>query len=170
MIETLALSASNTNPMLKSYIVCPGLIYGCEETTFYEYFKYAWLQDPEKLPILANENFNGKNFGKNSIPTIHVYDLVNAIKRIADRKPSIRYIFAVDKTKSRQLKRIITAISKSVGNGKIEVTEDRTKIPSYDYLNIDIRVKTSKIFDDVKGDDEEEEDFLKRCFKWHCEV
>jgi nucleoside-diphosphate-sugar epimerase len=156
--------------MLKSYIVCPGLIYGCEETTFSEYFKYAWLQDPHKIPILGNEYFNAKNAGKNSIPTIHVHDLVSAIKRIADKKPSNRYIFAVDRSKNRQLKRIISAISKSVGNGLVEITEDNTKIPSYDYLNIDIRVKTSKIFDDVKGDEEEEEDFLKRCFKWHCEV
>lgn len=170
MIETLAMSASSTNPKLKSYIVCPGLIYGCEETIFYEYYKYAWLNSPEKLPILANEQFNGKNAGKNSIPTIHIYDLVNAIKRIADKKPAIKYIFAVDRTKNRQLKRIITAISKSVGNGKVEVTEDKDKIPSFDFLNIDIRVKTSKIFEDVRGDEEEEEDFLKRCFKWHCEV
>ena len=39
MIETLALSASSTNKMLKTYIICPGFFYGNGEDTFYEYFK-----------------------------------------------------------------------------------------------------------------------------------
>lgn len=42
-IETLALSASQTNPKLKSYIVCPGFIYGCGEEFFYNYFKVSSL-------------------------------------------------------------------------------------------------------------------------------
>lgn len=38
-IETLALAASKTNDMLKTYVVCPGFIYGNGEEFFYEYFK-----------------------------------------------------------------------------------------------------------------------------------
>jgi len=39
MIETLALSASKTCKILKTFIIVPGLIYGYDETVFYEYFK-----------------------------------------------------------------------------------------------------------------------------------
>ena len=39
MIETLAYSASCTNKMLKTYIVCPGFLYGNGENIFYDYFK-----------------------------------------------------------------------------------------------------------------------------------
>ena len=38
-LETLALSASNTNKMLKCYIICPGFLYGLDERFFYNYFK-----------------------------------------------------------------------------------------------------------------------------------
>jgi adenylate kinase len=167
MIETLALSASNTNPMLKTYIICPGFIYGCGEEMFYDYFKMAWLTEPNKLPIIGD--------GKNSIPTIHILDLVSLIKRIIEKKPNIKYIFAVDKTKNRSLKNIITGISKACGTGLAENILDFSNenttlnIPSYNELSINVKCKTSKVFSDKKEENEEEEDFLKRCFKWHCE-
>jgi adenylate kinase len=167
MIETLALSASSTNPMLKTYIVCPGFIYGCGEDIFYDYFKMAWLTEPQKLPILGE--------GKNFIPTIHIFDLVSIIKRIIEKKPANRYIFAVDRTKNRTLKNIILSISKSTGTGQVEHVTDFSNstnynsIPSHNELSINLKCKTSKIFDDQKEEYEEEEDFMKRKFKWHCE-
>ena len=39
MLETLAFAASNTNPMLKAYVICPGILYGYGEDTLYDYFK-----------------------------------------------------------------------------------------------------------------------------------
>jgi adenylate kinase len=166
MIETLALSAAKTNPQLKSYIVCPGLIYGHDQTVFYDYYRMAWLQKAEGLPIIGK--------GKNYIPTIHIQDLVNLVKRIVETKPNIPgYIFAVDRTKNKTLKNIIKAISKSVGDGKVEHIEDsdNQQIPSFNELSIDFRVKTSKVFDDEeRKDDEEDEDYEARLFKWHCEV
>lgn len=42
--------------------------------------------------------------------------------------------------------------------------------PSYDELQINLKIKTSKLFNDVQLDGEEEDDFNKRKFKWHCEV
>lgn len=40
-LETLALSASNTNKMLKCYIICPGFLYGIDERFFYNFFKVS---------------------------------------------------------------------------------------------------------------------------------
>jgi adenylate kinase len=166
MIETIALSAAQTNNMLKSYIVCPGLIYGYEQTVFYEYYRMAWLQKSEGLPIITK--------GKNYIPTIHIKDLISLVKRIVETKPNVPgYIFAVDRTKNKTLKGIVKAISKSVGDGKIEHLEPEYSdiIPSFNELSIDVRVKTSKVFEDEeRRDDEEDEDYNNRVFKWHCEV
>ena len=165
MVETLALS--NTNPNLKTYIVCPGFIYGCGEDLFYDYFKMSWLEIPGKLPIIGK--------GKNTIPTIHIKDLVSLIRRVIETKPKNKYIFAVDHTKNRQLNNIIKKISKGVGNGLVEnldVEKDeklKGKIPHYAELSIDIKVKPSKIFTDERRDDEEDEAFEKRKFQWHCE-
>ena len=164
MVETLALA--NTNPNLKTYIVCPGFIYGCGEDLFYDYFKMCWLEIPGKLPIIGK--------GKNTIPTIHIKDLVSLIRRVIETKPKNKYIFAVDHTKNRQLGNIIKKLSKGVGNGLVEnldpnVPENINKIPHYAELSIDIKVKPSKIFDDERKDDEEDEAFEKRKFQWHCE-
>jgi len=41
MLETLALKTANDNNMVKTYIVCPGFLYGCGEDLFYEYFKVS---------------------------------------------------------------------------------------------------------------------------------
>jgi len=41
MLENLALKSANDNNMLKTYIVCPGFLYGCGEDLFYEYFKVS---------------------------------------------------------------------------------------------------------------------------------
>lgn len=166
MIETLALSAANSNPNLKSYIVCPGFIYGGGEDIFYDYFKMSWIQDPIKLRIAGD--------GRNIIPTIHVIDLVNCIKRIIEKKPKTKYIFAVDKTRIKTLRNIIRSISKNIGNSQIEnidlAKEKIENVPNFNEFSINVKAKSSKIFLDIKGDDEDEEEFSKRSFKWHCEV
>ena len=164
MVETLALS--NTNPNLKTYIVCPGFIYGCGEDLFYDYFKMCWLEIPGKLPIIGK--------GKNTIPTIHIKDLVSLIRRVIETKPKNKYIFAVDHTKNRQLCNIIKKLSKGVGNGLVENLDPNLeniekRIPHFAELSIDIKVKPSKIFNDERKDDEEDEAFEKRKFQWHCE-
>lgn len=162
MIETLALSAANTNPMLKTYIVCPGFIYGCGEEIFYDYFKMAWLQNPTRLPVIGD--------GKNPIPTIHILDLIGLVKRVIERKPVAKYIFAVDRTKNTSLKSIISSISKAVGNGEIEninSIDTNCDIPHFNELSINVRAKTSLLFEDPNDDEEEYE---RKRFKWHCEV
>ncbi|MCQ2820156.1 MAG: hypothetical protein MJ252_23055 [archaeon] len=162
MVETVALA--NTNPNLKAYIVCSGLIYGCGEDLFYDYFKMAWLQKPPKLPIIGK--------GRNTVPTIHIKDLISLIRKVIETRPKNKYIFAIDHTKNRMLKNIISSISKGVGTGEVENIKDEKEIesvPHNEELSIDIKAKPTKLFLDEKRDDEEEEEFEKRCFKWHCE-
>jgi len=45
-LETLALSAPKTQPMLKVHVLCCGLRYGNGENIFFDHFKKAWLQKP----------------------------------------------------------------------------------------------------------------------------
>lgn len=72
-IEDKVLAIKREN--VKVFIVCPGIIYGCGEDTFYQLFKAAWLQDPIKLPYLHE--------GNNKIPTIHLKDLVKFIIKVS---------------------------------------------------------------------------------------
>ena len=163
ILETQALT--HNNPMLKVYIICPGFVYGCGEDFFFDYFKMAWLGRPDPIPIIED--------GLNSIPTIHIMDLVQVIRRVIDKKPPNKYIFAVDKTKNPSMKNIIRSISKCMGSGKIQCLKefniDEVEIPNYSELSIDVKMKTSKLLFDERKQDEDIEDFNKRRFKWHCE-
>jgi len=42
-LETLCISAGNSKPNLKSYVLCSGILYGNGEDVFYNHFKNAWL-------------------------------------------------------------------------------------------------------------------------------
>ena len=157
VMETLALSI--LNPNLKVYIICPGFIYGCGEDIFFEYFRKSWLGNP--IQILGN--------GINSIPTIHILDLIQLIKKIIEKKPNISYVLACDKTKNPSMKNIIKNISKAIGNGKIitlnDFNIDQVDIPNFIELNIDVKIKPSILL----LDDNDEENNKKKGFKWHCE-
>jgi adenylate kinase len=64
------------------------------------------------------------------------------------------------------------SISMSTGNGLVEGLEfssNSTFIPAFNELSINLKVKTSKVFDDQKEEDEDQDDFEKKMFKWHCE-
>ena len=163
-LETLALT--NTNPMLKVYVICPGFIYGCGEDFFFNYFRMAYLNKPSPIPLIG--------LGNNSIPTIHILDLVNLIKKIIEERPIAKYILAVDKTKNPSMKNIIKCISKGIGDGKIQTLHDFNiddlDLPDYNELNIDVKVKPSKILlNEPRKKYESKDDYEKRLFKWHCE-
>ena len=164
MLENLALS--NTNPMLNVYVICPGFIYGCGEDFFFDYFRKAWIGGINYIPIIGE--------GMNFIPTIHILDLVQIIRRIIEKKPIIDYIFACDKTKNPTMKNIIRSISKGIGSIDIKnLTEfdiDEIDMPNFNELSIDIQIKSSKITEDEpKKESESIDDYNKRKFKWHCE-
>lgn len=108
-LETLALSAPKTQPLLKVHVLCTGIRYGLGEGVFYEHFKNAWIQSPAQLPIIGD--------GKNLIPTIHIVDLARVVKKIIDHNIKKDYIFAVDKTKRPSQKRLVKSISSGIGTG-----------------------------------------------------
>ena len=149
MLENLALS--NTNPMLNVYVICPGFIYGCGEDFFFDYFRKAWIGGIPHIPIIGE--------GMNFLPTIHILDLVQIIRRIIEKKPIINYIFACDKTKNPTMKNIIRSISKGIGSIDIknlnEFDIDEIDMPNFNELSIDIQIKSSKV--------------TENDFKWHCE-
>ena len=164
MLENLALS--NTNPMLNVYVICPGFIYGCGEDFFFDYFRKAWIGGIEYMPIIGE--------GMNFLPTIHILDLVQIIRRIIEKKPIINYIFACDKTKNPTMKNIIRSIAKGIGSIDIKnLTEfdiDDIDMPNFNELSIDIQIKSSKITEDEpKKENESIDNYNKRKFKWHCE-
>lgn len=114
--------------------------------------------------------------GNNLVPTVHIRDLARLVQRISKDKPQLNppYIFAFDKTKNPTQKRIVTAISKGIGTGLIKnVKEDEINEDWKDFLTINLKMKTSKVFkdgtlpEDYEGENEEE-DLAKLKFPWHC--
>ena len=74
--------------LLKTYVVCAGLPYGCGESelVFHELFKSAWHNSALSVP----------GAGANYLPTIHVTDLAAIVAKVASTAPEQRYVNAVD--------------------------------------------------------------------------
>ena len=164
ILETLALEIKN--PFLKTYIVCPGFIYGCGEEFFFDYFKKSWHGGIEYFPIRGN--------GYNYFPTIHILDLVQVLKRIINLKPENKYIFALDRTKNPFMRNIIGSITKNIGGINIkpirEYDIDEMEIMNYCELKVNLPMKASSIFNDEKREmGESLADYNKKLFRWHCE-
>ena len=164
ILESLALS--KINPNLKTYVICPGFIYGCGEDIFFDYFRESWKGKLEYMLIIGE--------GDNHIPTIHILDLIHTIKRVINLKPDINYIFACDKTKNPTLRNILNNITKGIGGIETKIIKDfdlnNIHMPHYAELSIDLRIKNSPIMEDEpRKPKEDKEDYEERKFKWHCE-
>ena len=164
ILETLTLS--NKNPKLKAYVICPGFIYGCGEQFFFDYFRLAWMGHLPYIPIVGE--------GNNFLPTIHILDLIQVIKRIIEKKPEQKYFFVCDRTKNPTMKNILKCIGNSIGGISVKQLEEfnieNVDIPNYTELKIDLRIKHSAIFHDGERKSREDlEDFEGRKFPWHCE-
>lgn len=159
-LENAALAAMKTKDNLKVYVLCAGVIYGQGEESFYPHFKQAWLQKIPSLPIIGT--------GDNIIPTIHVKDLSNMVKRIAQVKPMQHYCFAIDKALNQTQKEIVESISKGVGSGQVHNIEldDVVYEDWAEFLTLNIRMKSSAVFDELIVDHPEENE--SRDFPWHC--
>ncbi|EGR29401.1 hypothetical protein IMG5_156430, partial [Ichthyophthirius multifiliis] len=165
-LETLCLSINNLKPNLRSYVICSGIQYGNGEDVFYELFKEAWLQNTQELTVYGN--------GKNRIPTIHIKDLANFVSKTIEITPNQNYILALDKSKSTQLS-IVEAISRKIGTGKvrhIDLASACLDKDNFFVLNLDLRLKGSKLFDfqEIQDDEQGVENIqqYQQQFIWHC--
>ncbi|NXB35480.1 KAD7 kinase, partial [Eulacestoma nigropectus] len=94
-----------------TYVVASGHQYGAEEGLFHYFFKMCWLGETPAIPVFGD--------GNNIIPTIHIRDLAAVLQNVADHRPDIQYVLAID-TSMHTLEELIKCISKNLGPGKIE--------------------------------------------------
>ncbi len=88
----------------------------------------AWHGQLPHLPVYGD--------GNNVLPTIHVLDLGAVILNIADIRPKIRYLLAVDESHSTLIE-LVRAISKFLGTGRVQ------RVPKEEaLLNKDLSVCT----------------------------
>ena len=149
-IENEALNL-NQKVNIKSYIICPGVIYGYGEKQFYSIFRSALLGYPIEELLLDK--------GRNIIPTIHMKDLVNIIAKVIEKKPLSYYILAFDQTANRSLKNIIKMIYYAIGDEnkmieKKEIKENEEIKDENNDINKDIIVKEEK--EEEENDKKEE--------------
>lgn len=160
-LEDKALAAMKTKDNLKVYVLCSGILYGNGEDAFYTHMQQAWVQKIPSLPIIGS--------GENIIPTIHVKDLSNLIKRISLVKPTYHYCFAIDQSVNQTQASIIESISKGVGTGEVHNIEldDVIYEDWAEFLNISVRMKPSTIYEDLYLDSPDEGE--SKEFPWHCQ-
>ena len=132
--------AINLNQKLniKSYVICPGIIYGYGEKQFYSFFRSALLGYHIEEILLDK--------GRNIIPTIHMKDLVSIIAKVIEKKPSSYYLLAFDQTINRSLKNIVKMIYYCIGDEKnmIEKKEIINNEEEKENNNNEIMVKEEK--------------------------
>ncbi|KAJ3068662.1 Adenylate kinase 7, partial [Quaeritorhiza haematococci] len=93
---------------IRAYVVAAGLLYHSADCIFHYLFKTAW----------HNQDLVCYGEGSNTLPTIHVDDLVNIVIECAESLPETKYILALDDSK-HTLHEITKAISEALGNGKV---------------------------------------------------
>lgn len=71
----------------------------------------AWHGQLPYLPVFGD--------GNNVVPTIHVLDLGAVVLNVADTRPKIRYILAVDESHSTLIE-LVRTISKFLGTGRTQ--------------------------------------------------
>eukprot|EP00794_Sanderia_malayensis_P019922 gene19922-21874_t len=142
--EKLIIKLGKTNKSkLLTYVVAAGLTYGAGEDIFHYLFKTAWLGQAPALQCFGN--------GLNVVPTIHVKDLANVLVNIADQKPRVRYLLAVDDANST-LEEIVQTVSKFLGNDKVKhihaedaLLEKTIEQADFDMLLVNLRMDATYI-------------------------
>jgi adenylate kinase len=103
------LGITNLNRSISTCVVNTGLVYGMGEDVLFSLFKKA-LEQKHPLPIFGA--------GNNHIPTIHVDDLAQLTHELAFSKAA-GFFYASDHAIVTQTQ-LITQISQTIGNGKVE--------------------------------------------------
>lgn len=136
--EKAVIKMGKTNKSkLITYVIAAGLTYGCGEHIFHYMLKAAW-HNAAQLQCFGQ--------GSNVVPTIHIRDLGGVIQNIADSRPKVRYLVAVDDSKN-PLEEIVKAVSQNLGTGKIKVITKEEALLSkdieqadFDMLLVDLRM------------------------------
>lgn len=135
--KTVMKMGKTSKSKLSTYVVAPGLTYGAEENIFHYLFKAAWHNAPEL------QCFGG---GQNIVPTIHIKDLAAVLQNIADSRPKVRYLVAVDDSK-HTLEELVKAVSLTLSTGKIiNITKEEALLSKdieqadFDMLLVNLRM------------------------------
>ena len=107
-LELKVISAAKAT--LRTYVVCPGIVYGNGENILFSHFRKAWMHPEEELNIIGD--------GNNILPMIHVKDLALMIKKVIDIVPNQSYVMAVDYSVKNTQRKVVQAIAQKVGGGK----------------------------------------------------
>lgn len=121
--ETLALSL-NAKENLQAYVVCPGLLYGCGESTLLDSMKASWLQR-QTAQVLSAADASRRTApahdaqrlaqGRNYVPTVHVRDLARTVSTLALGEVEETYLLCVDTSKATQAD-LVRGIVEKVGD------------------------------------------------------
>ncbi|CAH1792741.1 unnamed protein product [Owenia fusiformis] len=136
--EKTVIKMGKTNKAkLVTYVIASGLTYGCGENIFHYLFKSAWHNAP-MLQCFGN--------GTNVVPTIHIKDLAAVIQNIADSRPKVRYLVAVDDSQPT-LEDIVKCVSMSLGTGRVKtITKEEALLnkdieqADFDMLLVNLRM------------------------------
>lgn len=160
-LENQALALMKNKDNLKVYVLCAGVLYGNGEGSLYSHFKQAWMGKILSLPVIGS--------GENIIPTIHVKDLSNMVKRIAVLTPPHHYSFAIDQSLNQTQSSLVKAISESISTGETHSIEldDVVYEDWSEFLTLNIRMKSSSLFEELYMSNPEQEE--PRDFPWHCQ-
>ena len=76
---------------------------------------------------------------------------------VVNKKPSTRYIFAIDQTRKPTLKRHVETISKGLGTGKVQSVpvEESKDDPYLEIFQLNIKLIPSKIVEQIEAEEEE---------------
>lgn len=132
----LKLGKTSKNRLI-TYVVASGLTYGAGENIFHYLFKAGWHNATE-LPCYGD--------GQNILPTIHIKDLAGVIQNIADSRPKVRYIIAVDDSKNT-MEEIVKSVSRILTTGKMKTVapeevllDKQVKQHHFDQLLVNMRM------------------------------
>jgi adenylate kinase len=108
--ETLALSL-NAKENLTAYVVCPGMLYGCGESSLLDSMKASWLQLHTATVISAikavkrgwpEHDKPRLQAGGNYVPTVHVRDLARLVSTLSLGEADEQYLLCVDASMAQQ--------------------------------------------------------------------
>lgn len=142
--RVLNLQKKYKNP-IKSFVVCPGIIYGEEEDIFHYIFKNCYFNNPQTDIFLP---------GSNKLPMIYIHDFAKFIIQIISKSQdeSANYLLAVQ-PEPLSAKQIVESFITSMGGEEMRVricekeeiflmNEDMMTQRVFDHLTLDLNIQS----------------------------